>query len=143
MHTESLSQQEEKCAWPICPSFLVKSVVKNEKYLINKHGVYAPDAVRGLLADASDDIDIQNPLSLFQVVSETIEFEEFPYTGRIRPAEDDFFLRDILKGKQVLRVDTNSLYKTDLAVMRSEHVTVAKTNAMNKTVEYPYSIIKI
>jgi len=111
MHTESLSQQEEKCAWPICPSFLVKSVVKNEKYLINKHGVYAPDAVRGLLADASDDIDIQNPLSLFQVVSETIEFEEFPYTGRIRPAEDDFFLRDILKGKQVLRVDTNSLYK--------------------------------
>lgn len=106
------SQRESNAAWPIAPSFLVKSVISgNEKYSLNKHGVYTSDTIRGLLADASDDPDIQNPLSLFQVVSETCKFENFPYIGQIRPAKDDTYLNDILKGKQVVRVDPNFLYK--------------------------------
>lgn len=112
MCTENLSRQEEKCAWPICPSFLVKSIFsKNEKYSLNKHGVYASDTVRGLLADASDDKDIQNPLSLFQVVPESCKFEDFAYIGRIKPASDESYLNNILQGKQVIRIDPNFLFK--------------------------------
>lgn len=111
MSADGYNYQESNAVWPICPSFLVKSVVRNERFFMNKHGVYSPDTVRGLLADASDDTDVQNPLSLFQVVPETIEFEKFPYIRTITPAENDFYLRNILTGKQVLRVDTNSLRK--------------------------------
>ena len=77
---ESKSQEKDNAAWPISPSFLVKSVIpKNETFSINKYGIYASDTVRGLMADASDDPGIQNPLSLFQVVPKSYLPEEFDY----------------------------------------------------------------
>lgn len=98
--------------WPVAPTFLVKCIIsKYEKYSPNKHGVYPSDTVRGLLADASDDPDIQNPLSLFQVVPETCEFDKFSYIGSIVPAKDDDYLASILKDKKVIRIDPNYLYK--------------------------------
>lgn len=112
MSIDISSQREDNAAWPVAPSFLVKSVISgNEKYSLNKHGVYASDTVRGLLADASDDPDIHNSVSLFQIVPETCEFERLPYIGQIRPAKDDFYLNDILKEKRVVRIDPNYLYK--------------------------------
>lgn len=109
---EDFSLREDNAAWPIAPTFFVRSIIaKNEKYSINKHGVYSSDTIRGLLADASDDRNIQNPLALFQVVEESCEFAPFPYINKIEPAEDDFYLNDILKGKKVIRVDPQFLYK--------------------------------
>lgn len=109
---EDFSLREDSAAWPIAPTFFVRSIIaKNEKYSINKHGVYSSDTIRGLLADASDDRNIQNPLALFQVVEESCEFAPFPYINKIEPAEDDFYLNDILKGKKVIRVDPQFLYK--------------------------------
>lgn len=109
---ESISQQKGNAAWPIFPSFLVRSVIhRNEMFSLNKHGVYASDTVRGLIADASDDQSIQNPLSLFQVVSESSEFYEFRYMKEIKPAESDSYLNEILKGKKIIRIDPHILYK--------------------------------
>lgn len=111
MDIENVYQLESNSTWPISPSFLVKSIFsKNEKYTLNKHGVYASDTIRGLIADASDDPNIKNPLSLFQVVPALCEFEEFPYIRKIKPAENDLYLNKILNGKQVVRVDPNVLY---------------------------------
>lgn len=111
MSIETLNQQENNVAWPVSPSFLVKPVVsRHEKYSPNKHGVYASDTVRGLMADASDDSGIQNPLSLFQVVPGSCTFDDFTYIGEISLNEDTC-LGKILKGKKVIRVDPKSLYQ--------------------------------
>lgn len=112
MKIGNVNQLENNEIWPIVPPFLVKSVItKDEKYYINKHGVYASDTVRGLLADASDDPDIQNPLSLFQVVPESYEFDKFSYIGEIKPSKEDFYLNSILDGQKIIRIDPNFLYK--------------------------------
>ena len=100
---ESKSSQKDNAAWPISPSFLVKpEIPKNETFSPNKHGIYTSDTVRGLVADASDDPGIKNPLSLFQVVPESYKPEEFDYIEEINPAKDDSCLKDILKGKKIL-----------------------------------------
>lgn len=109
---ESKSLQKDNAAWPISPSFLVKpEIPKNETFSPNKHGIYASDTVRGLVADASDDRDIQNPLSLFQVVPESYKPEEFDYIKEINPAEDDSCLNEILEGKKIIRIDPKILYQ--------------------------------
>lgn len=109
---ESKSPQKDYAAWPISPSFLVKpEIPKNETFSPNKHGIYASDTVRGLVADASDDRDIQNPLSLFQVVPESYKPEEFDYIKEINPAEDDSCLNEILEGKKIIRIDPKILYQ--------------------------------
>lgn len=110
---ESKSQEKDNVEWPISPSFLVKSVIpENETFSLNKHGVYPSDTVRGLLADASDDPDIQNPLSLFQVVPRSCEFEKFGYIKAINPAKDDSYLNEILEGKKIIRIDPKTLYRS-------------------------------
>lgn len=109
---ESKSPQKDNAAWPISPSFLVKpEIPKNETFPPNKHGIYTSDTVRGLVADASDDQDIKNPLSLFQVVPESYKPEEFDYIKAITPAKDDSCLKDILKGKKIIRIDPKTLYQ--------------------------------
>lgn len=109
---ESKNQEKDNEEWPISPSFLVKSIIlKNETFSINKHGVYPSDTVRGLVADASDDPDIQNPLSLFQVVPKSCEFKEFDYLKTINPVKDDSYLNEILEGKKIIRVDPKTLYR--------------------------------
>lgn len=109
---ESKSQEKDNAAWPISPSFLVKSVIpKNETFSINKYGIYASDTVRGLMADASDDPGIQNPLSLFQVVPKSYLPEEFDYIKEINPAKDDSYLNAILEGKKIIRIDPKILYQ--------------------------------
>lgn len=109
---ESKSPQKDNAAWPISPSFLVKpEIPKNETFSINKYGIYASDTVRGLMADASDDPGIQNPLSLFQVVPEFFLPEEFGYIKRINPAKDDSYLNEILDGKKIIRIDPKILYQ--------------------------------
>lgn len=109
---ESKNPQKDNAAWPISPSFLVKpEIPKNETFSPNKHGIYASDTVRGLVADASDDQDIKNPLSLFQVVPESYKPEEFDYIKAITPAKDDSCLKDILKGKKIIRIDPKTLYQ--------------------------------
>lgn len=61
MDTNNTIKQEFNTTWPIVPSFLVKSVIHNgDTYSPNQHGIYDADTVRGLLADASDDENIQN-----------------------------------------------------------------------------------
>lgn len=109
---ESKSPQKDNAAWPISPSFLVKpEIPKNETFSPNKHGIYTSDTVRGLVADASDDPGIKNPLSLFQVVPESYKPEEFDYIEEINPAKDDSCLKDILKGKKIIRIDPKILYQ--------------------------------
>ena len=109
---ESKSSQKDNAAWPISPSFLVKpEIPKNETFSPNKHGIYTSDTVRGLVADASDDPGIKNPLSLFQVVPESYKPEEFDYIEEINPAKDDSCLKDILKGKKIIRIDPKTLYQ--------------------------------
>lgn len=109
---ESKSPQKDYAAWPISPSFLVKpEIPKNETFSPNKHGIYTSDTVRGLVADASDDPGIKNPLSLFQVVPESYKPEEFDYIEEINPAKDDSCLKDILKGKKIIRIDPKTLYQ--------------------------------
>ena len=112
MDTNNTIKQEFNTTWPIVPSFLVKSVIHNgDTYSPNQHGIYDADTVRGLLADASDDENIQNPLSLFQVVPESCKFDKVSYIGEINQAGDDYFLNTILNGKKVVRIDPNFLYK--------------------------------
>ena len=65
--------------WPISPTFvsLQKDAYKGNPYTDengvlhiyspNKDGIFTSDELRGFLADASDDKDINNPLSLFQI----------------------------------------------------------------------------
>lgn len=109
---ESKSPQKDNAAWPISPSFLVKpEIPKNETFSPNKHGIYTSDTVRGLVADASDDPGIKNPLSLFQVVPESYKPEEFDYIKEINPAKDDPSLNEILKGKKIIRIDPKTLYQ--------------------------------
>ena len=75
--------------WPIAPTFLIKGTYSNlSKYPIYQDGIYNPDTIRGYLADSSDDIGIQNPLSLFQVVPDDFCFEEVPYTRAIATTDD-------------------------------------------------------
>lgn len=109
---ESKNPQKDNAAWPISPSFLVKpEIPKNETFSPNKHGIYASDTVRGLVADASDDRDIQNPLSLFQVVPESYQPDEYNYIKGITPAKDDSCLNEILEGKKIIRIDPKILYQ--------------------------------
>lgn len=115
MCIENPNPQKDNAAWPISPSFLVKPVIpKDETFSPNKHGIYASNTVRGLVADASDDLDIQNPLSLFQVVPESYKPEEFDYIKEITPAKDDFCLNEILEGKRIIRIDPKTLYRNKL-----------------------------
>ena len=112
MCIENPNPQKDNAAWPISPSFLVKPVIsKNETFSPNKHGIYTSDTVRGLVADASDDPGIKNPLSLFQVVPESYKPEEFDYIKAITPAENDSCLKDILKRKKIIRIDPKILYQ--------------------------------
>lgn len=109
---ESKSQEKDNVAWPISPSFLVKPVIpKNEPFSSNRHGIYASDTVRGLVADASDDPGIKNPLSLFQVVPESYKPEKFGYIKEINPAKDDSYLNEILEGEKIIRIDPKILYQ--------------------------------
>jgi len=66
--------------WPISPTFisLQKDAYKGipytdesgERHIYspNKDGIFSSDELRGFLADASDDKDINNPISLFQII---------------------------------------------------------------------------
>lgn len=109
---KSKNQEKDNAAWPISPSFLVKPVIlENETFSQNKHGIYASNTVRGLVADASDDPDIQNPLSLFQVVPKSYKPEKFDYIKEITPAKYDSYLKDILEGEKIIRIDPKTLYR--------------------------------
>ncbi len=96
--------------WPIRLQFLSKTKNVNEKYTPYRCGIYDSDTLRGFLADASDDVRINNPLSLFQVVPATYEF---PNTGRIRfiDVPENICLRRILgSDRRVIRIDPGRLY---------------------------------
>lgn len=96
--------------WPIAPSFLIKGTCNDySRCSIYQDGIFNPDTIRGYLADSSDDIGIQNPLSLFQVVPDDFYFEEMPYTRVIATTDD--YLNSVLGNRKIIRVDPKNLYK--------------------------------
>lgn len=107
--------------WPISPTFisLQKDAYKGipytdesgERHIYspNKDGIFSSDELRGFLADASDDKDINNPISLFQIIP-----TDFTYNcedGRIKelfPSDD--YIINILGGRRIIRIDPGKLY---------------------------------
>lgn len=105
--------EKEYLSWPISPTFLGTNFqqLTDETISPNEFGVFEADTLRGFLADASDDRDIKNPLSLFQVVPLITKIEQSD-NGIVdlveRPEED--FLDSILGERQIVRIDPKSLY---------------------------------
>ena len=67
--------------WPIDPSFLsirdgANKYDKGSPYSPNQDGLFYTNELRGFLADISDDPDIKNVLSLFQIVPSDFRHEE-------------------------------------------------------------------
>lgn len=105
---ETSSQKQ----WPIHPQFLslCESVGEHE-YSPNLHGIFESDTLRGFMADASDDSQIKNPLSLFQVVPAECTFGK-SIDSRIEALNvpDNSFLRDILRNRKIIRIDPQGLF---------------------------------
>lgn len=103
----------DKKYWPIQPTFisycpLVGQRSEHLKYP-NIEGVFKVDELRGFLADASDDKDINNPLSLFQVVPDYFRIDD--ENKRIKGIKStDSFINDILGDRQIVRIDPGKLY---------------------------------
>lgn len=107
--------------WPISPTFvsLQKDAYKGNPYTDengvlhiyspNKDGIFTSDELRGFLADASDDKDINNPLSLFQITP-----NNFLYNLNDRRIKEIFpqdkFIKNILQNKRIIRIDPGKLY---------------------------------
>lgn len=99
--------------WPIHPTFLGSNLHQlNEDTLPpNQCGIFEADTLRGFLADASDDCNIKNPLSLFQIIPSNLKIDK-ETNGIVefveRPKET--FLDEILGERQIIRIDPKSLY---------------------------------
>ena len=100
--------------WPINPQWLSIVKGKSERNAeINSDGIFLPDTLRGFIADASSYKEINNPLSLFQVVNNNLIFEgEEADIIKRDCITDQYILGDILKcqNKQIIRIDSGSLF---------------------------------
>lgn len=107
--------------WPISPTFisLQKDAYKGNPYTDdigeshiyspNKDGIFTSDELRGFLADASDDKDINNPLSLFQIIPNNFLYNS--KDGRIKELfPSDIFIKKILQDRRIIRIDPGKLY---------------------------------
>ncbi len=107
--------------WPISPTFIslrkdaYKGIPYTDEngdrhiYSPNEDGIFSSDELRGFLADASDDQDINNPISLFQIIP-----EDFTYNcedGRIKELfPSDVYITNILSRRRIIRIDPGKLY---------------------------------
>lgn len=100
--------------WPITPQWLSIVEGKSERDAqINNDGIFLHDTLRGFIADASSYKEINNPLSIFQVVNESSKFEG-EEDGIIKRVDisDKYISDQILKcqNKRVIRIDSGSLF---------------------------------
>lgn len=100
--------------WPIKPQWLSIVKGKSERNTeINNDGIFLPDTLRGFIADASSYKEINNPLSLFQVVNDSRAFEgEDEDIIKSDSITDQYILDNILKcqNKRIIRIDSGSLF---------------------------------
>ena len=101
--------------WPIDPHFLsirdgANKYDKKSNYSPNQDGLFYANELRGFLADISDELDIKDVLSLFQVVPSNFRHEkegewitEFSFTK-------NKIIRDILSGRKIIRIDPGKLF---------------------------------
>jgi len=107
--------------WPIQPTFLSlrlnahkgfpykDNLGVNHIYSPNHDGVFSSDELRGYLADASDDNEINNPLSLFQIIpSEYVLDNKDNRIEEVCPK--DAYIVEILNGNKIIRIDPGTLY---------------------------------
>lgn len=97
--------------WPVHPRWLsIRSGMKESEVMPNNDGLYMQDTIRGFIAASSDHPDIENTLSLFQVIPEDFPFDN-PY-GRIEPVDTKSeYISDILGKRIIIRIDPGRLYK--------------------------------
>jgi signal transduction histidine kinase len=111
MIDDDKQQQQVPCElWPMHPTFISKKQGCPEIYSPNEYGLFEADTLRGFITDASDSRDIENTLSLFQVVPSKYDKREF-FGGRTEVINtDNDFLREILDGRKIIRIDPKGLY---------------------------------
>ncbi|MDR0895704.1 MAG: ATP-binding protein [Prevotellaceae bacterium] len=123
MKTRFVETNKEQSAdlWPICPTFISK-IIRNTKgerlqsvdyNSPNLFGLFEADTLRGFIADAADDDQIQNTLSLFQVVPAEYDDAKTYFGGRteIMPCPKSEVIKSILgENKKIIRTDTKKLY---------------------------------
>jgi Osmosensitive K+ channel histidine kinase len=94
--------------WPIHPKWLsIKKDVPENKVKPNSEGLFNPYTLRGFIADASAEKDIQNVISLFQVVPKGYEYEAA--NERIERIDNSIirnnYIKNILKDREIIRID--------------------------------------
>lgn len=101
--------------WPIQPTFISdckevseKGFTLNEVRHPNVDGLLRVDELRGFLADSSDDENINNPLSLFQIVPRDFKIEDNRRIKEIVPK--DVFISEIIGDRRIIRIDPGVLY---------------------------------
>lgn len=97
--------------WPVHPRWLsIRSGMKESEVMPNNDGLYMQDTIRGFIAASSDHPDIENTLSLFQVIPKDFPFDN-PY-GRIEPVgTKNQYISKILGERIIIRIDPGRLYK--------------------------------
>ena len=101
--------------WPIKPTFISDCKEFSEKDFKlgevrhpNVDGLLKVDELRGFLADSSDDENINNPLSLFQIVPRSFKIEDNRRIKEIVPK--DVYVSDIIGNRRIIRIDPGVLY---------------------------------
>ena len=110
--------------WPISPTFLsLKGGCREEDAKFNTDGIYYTEYIQGFLADLSNDVNIQNAISIFQFVPEdfvnstTITNKYcIPLNKKAillnEPVEDKIYR--ILGDRKIIRIDSGTFVNNGL-----------------------------
>lgn len=109
-----MKMENQKHEWPIHPLWLsIQKDVSESKAKPNFEGVFRPDYLRGFIADTSDDQDIKNPISLFQIIPKDYVYEDInSSTVKIEHSSiRNSYIKGILKDRDIIRIDPGGLYQ--------------------------------
>lgn len=97
--------------WPVHPRWLsLKNGVSEDKANPNSEGIFNFSTLHTFVADASDHKNIENPLTLFQVIPNSYVYEN--EDNRIQKVESkDIYINNILDGRSIIRIDPGHLYQ--------------------------------
>lgn len=97
--------------WPINPRFIsLRESATEETAELNRDGIFYPDYIRGFLGDSSLDVNIENPLTLFQFVPN--DFTAINFNKAIKEIDSNWIepkLCKYLGNRKLIRIDTDNL----------------------------------
>lgn len=96
--------------WPVHPRWIsIREGKKESEVKPNEDGLFTLDTIRGFIAASSDHPDINNTLSLFQVIPADYPFDN-PFERIEEVGTKDVYIENILEKRKIIRIDPGRLY---------------------------------